>query len=82
MRIGAYDCASETESQSDICEDEGYPQWRIFCPATNSTQLAFDSGRRTANTTPEDILLWSIKKINKIGPQCYGKNWPIRPAIE
>jgi hypothetical protein len=49
---------------------------------TNSTQLAFDSGRGNAGTAPEDILMWSIKKINKIAPQCYGKTWPIRQAIE
>ncbi len=82
IRIGAYDCASESESQNDICQDEAYPQWRIFCPLTNSTQLAFDSARRNADTTPEDILLWSIKKMNKIAPQCYGKSWPVRPALE
>jgi hypothetical protein len=82
IRIGAYDCASESTLTNDICQDEGYPQWRIYCPLTNSTQLAFDSGRRNADTKPEDILLWSIKKINKIAPQCYGKTWPIRHVIE
>lgn len=82
VRVGAYDCAAEKESQTDICRDEAYPQWRIFCPLTNSTQLAFDSSRRTEKTTPEDILMWLIKKINKVAPECYGKAWPIRKAIE
>lgn len=82
IRIGAYDCASEGESQNDICQDEGYPKWRIFCPLTNSTQIAFDSSRRGAGVTPEDLLMWSIKKINKIAPECYGKTWPIRHALE
>jgi len=82
IKIGAYDCASEPSSQNDICQDEGHPQWRIYCPLTNSTQLAFDSGRRHNDTKPEDIFMWAIKKINKIAPQCYGKTWPIRQAIE
>lgn len=82
IKIGAYDCASDAQSSNDTCPAEGYPQWRIFCPLTNSTQLAFDSERRSGDTTPEEILMWSIKKINKIAPQCYGKSWPIRPAIE
>lgn len=82
IKIGAYDCASETSEENDICVDDAYPQWRIYCPSTNATQLAFDSGRLTASNKPEEILMWSIKKINKIGPDCYGKSWPIRPAIE
>ncbi|CAF1263111.1 unnamed protein product [Adineta ricciae] len=82
LRLGAYDCASESSSQNDICEDEGYPQWRIFCPLTNSTQLAFNSERRSSNTKPEDVLMWSIKKLNKIAHVCYGKTWPVRHVIE
>ncbi|CAF2330908.1 unnamed protein product [Rotaria sp. Silwood2] len=82
IKIGAYDCASESASEHDICQDDAYPQWRIYCPLTNSTQLAFDSDRQTADTKPEDILIWSIKKMNKIAHQCYGKSWPIRDVIE
>jgi hypothetical protein len=82
IKMGAYDCAGETASSSQICQDDGYPQWKIYCPLTNSTQVAFDSERRTRETTPEEILLWSIKKINKIAPECYGKSWPIRSAIK
>ncbi|CAF0878512.1 unnamed protein product [Rotaria sordida] len=82
IKIGAYDCGSESASEHDICVDEAYPQWRIYCPLTNSTQLAFDSERRNADTKPEDILMWSIKKMNKIAHQCYGKTWPIRNVIE
>ncbi|UJR33827.1 hypothetical protein I4U23_021251 [Adineta vaga] len=82
LRIGAHDCALESSSENDTCPDEEYPQWRIFCPMTNSTQLAFDSARRSADTKPEDILMWAIKKVNKIAHVCYGKNWPIRHVIE
>ncbi|CAF1153829.1 unnamed protein product [Adineta steineri] len=82
IKIGAYDCADEETSQNDICQDEAYPQWRIYCPLTNSTHIAFDSERRNSDTKPEDILMWSIRKINKIAPQCYGKSWPIRHVIE
>ena len=58
------------------------PTFFQSCPLTNSTQLIFDSGRRNGDTKPEDILMWSIRKINKIAPQCYGKSWPIRNVIE
>ncbi|CAF4018886.1 unnamed protein product, partial [Rotaria sordida] len=82
VQIGAYDCASESVSNIDICQDETYPQWRIYCPLTNSTQLAFHSDRRSANTTPEDILIWSLEKLNEIADQCYGQSWPILKMIE
>jgi hypothetical protein len=82
IQIGAYDCASESISNNDICQDEKYPQWRIYCPLTNSTQLAFDSGRRTDETKPEDILIWSLDKLNEIAQECYGKSWPIQNPIE
>ncbi|CAF2070690.1 unnamed protein product [Rotaria magnacalcarata] len=82
IKIGAYNCASESPTENDICHDKGYPQWRIYCPATNSTQLTFDSGRRNANTKPEDFLVWSLKKMNKIAHECYGKSWPIRDVIQ
>ncbi|CAF4768826.1 unnamed protein product [Rotaria sp. Silwood1] len=82
IKIGAYDCTSGSTLENDICQDKAYPQWRIYCPLTNSTQLAFDSERINVDTKPEDILMWSIKKMNKIAHQCYGKSWPIRNAIE
>jgi hypothetical protein len=82
IQIGAYDCASESVSNNDICQDKKYPQWRIYCPLTNSSQLAFHSERRTDQTTPEDILLWILEKFNDIAEQCYGKSWPIQNRIE
>lgn len=82
IKFGAYDCAGESSAHNDICQDDGYPQWRIFCPMTNSTQLAFDPKHLPDSQKSEDILMWSIKKINKMAPHCYGKSWPIRPAIE
>ena len=83
IQIGAYDCASESViSNNEICQDEKYPQWRIYCPVTNSTQLAFLSERRTNNTTAEEILIWLIEKINDIADQCYGKSWPVRSILE
>ena len=82
LQIGAYDCASESVSIGDICQDEKYPQWRIYCPLTNTTHLAFQSDERTNETKPEDILIWSLKKLNEIADQCYGKSWPIEHAIE
>ncbi|CAF4986294.1 unnamed protein product, partial [Rotaria sp. Silwood1] len=62
IKIGAYDCTSGSTLENDICQDKTYPQWRIYCPLTNSTQLAFDSERINVDTKPEDILMWSIKK--------------------
>lgn len=82
VKVGTYDCNSESTSENDICQDDAYPQWRIFCPLTNSTHLAFDATRKTADTKPEDILMWLIRKLNKIAHDCYGKSWPIRDAIK
>jgi len=78
IQIGAYDCASESISNTDICQDEKYPQWRIYCPLTNSTQLAFHTSKRTA----EDILKNSLEKLNEIADECYGKSWPIQKVIQ
>ncbi|UJR13479.1 hypothetical protein I4U23_000493 [Adineta vaga] len=82
IQIGAYDCNSESTSAGDICQDEKYPKWRIYCPLTNKTQLGFDSEQRTNQTTPEDILNWLVTKLNQIAEQCYGNSWPIENAIE
>ncbi|CAF4272281.1 unnamed protein product, partial [Adineta steineri] len=82
IQIGAYDCASESLSIEDICQDEKYPQWRIYCPLTNTTHLAFSSERRTIKTKPEDILIWLLNKLNNINDQCYGQEWPIKNLIE
>lgn len=82
IKFGATDCTDTKSDSNDVCVDVDYPQWRIYCPSTNSTQLAFDSAIRSGDTKAEDIVMWSIKKINKIAPDCYGKSWPIRPPIE
>jgi hypothetical protein len=82
IQIGAYDCASETVSTNDICQDARYPQWRIYCPLTNSTYLAFHSSQRTDETKTEDILKWSLQKLNEIVDQCYGKAWPVQSIIQ
>jgi hypothetical protein len=82
IQIGAYDCASESLSNNDICQDERYPQWRIYCPLTNSTQLGFHSQQRTDQTKPEDILTWLLNKSNQIASRCYGRSWPIRNIIQ
>jgi hypothetical protein len=82
IQIGSYDCASESVLNNDICQDKKYPQWRIYCPLTNSTVLAFDSERRTDKTKAEEILVWLLEKLNKIADQCYGKSWPIQNIIE
>lgn len=81
IQIGAFDCARESTSINEICLDEKYPQWRIYCPLTNSSQLAFDTQRLANNTTAEEILMWSLEKLNAIASQCYGPTWPIRQII-
>ena len=62
IQIGAYDCASESVSINDICQDAKYPQWRIYCPLKNSTQLAFQSDRRMNETKAEDIFNMVIRE--------------------
>ncbi|CAF5077900.1 unnamed protein product, partial [Rotaria sp. Silwood1] len=81
IQIGAYDCASETTLQSKICKNEEYPQWHIFCPLRNSTQFAFDPTLQTYNTSIEEIFIWTLKTMNKIAHECYGKSWPIRDVL-
>ncbi|CAF1192510.1 unnamed protein product [Adineta steineri] len=82
IQIGAYDCASESLSIKDICQDEKYPQWRIYCPLTNTTHLAFSSEQRTIKTKPEEILIWLLNKLNNIADQCYGQEWPVKNMIK
>ncbi len=82
LQIGAYDCASETISTTEICQDKKYPQWRIYCPLTNTTTLAFPSEQRTEQTKAEEIFIWILEKINELADQCYGKSWPVQHRIE
>lgn len=82
LQIGAYDCASETVSTNEICQDQVYPQWRIFCPLTNSTHAIFTTQEETQLLTAEGILRSAIEKLNEISLECFGKSWPIRKEIE
>lgn len=81
LQIGAYDCASESLSSNDICQDELYPQWRIFCPLTNSTHLVLGPQQDPNDLTLEAILIIAIEKLNRMAEECYGTSWPVQPMI-
>ncbi|CAF4004710.1 unnamed protein product, partial [Rotaria sp. Silwood1] len=82
IKIGAYDCTNESLLMNDICQDKNYSHWTIYCPLTNTTQLAFQSEQILDNIIFENILIHLFNKLNKIINQCYGKSWPIENIIE
>ncbi|CAF5091571.1 unnamed protein product, partial [Rotaria sp. Silwood1] len=82
IKIGAYDCTNESLLMNDICQDKNYSHWTIYCPLTNTTQLAFQAEQILDNIIFENILIHLFDKLNKIINQCYGKSWPIENIIE
>ena len=82
LQIGAYDCASESVTTNEICEDQVYPQWRIFCPRTNSTHPIFKTQEETQLLTAEGIFRSAIEKMNEIAATCFGESWPIREKVQ
>ena len=67
---------------TDICQDDKYPQWRIYCPLTNSTRIGFPLEQRRETTTIKDIFFWLLTQLNKVAHQCYGTSWPIQNPIQ
>ncbi|CAF1174769.1 unnamed protein product [Rotaria sordida] len=82
IQIGTYDCTNESLLMNDICQDKEYPHGSIYCPLTNTIQLAFYLEQKLDNIKFEDILIYLLNKLNKIANQCYGESWPIKNIIE